>query len=80
MTYALRVTRSHALDALAAPIARKIALIALTALVLPENPFHDPFHADCLHVTPPCSLCVTSPSALQQAPMSMPGRQHGAGG
>ena len=45
MTYALRVTRSVALHALAAPIARKIALMAPTTLVLPENPFHDPFHA-----------------------------------
>jgi integrase len=44
-TDALRVTRSLALDALAAPIARKIAQIALIALGLSEDPFHEPFHA-----------------------------------
>jgi hypothetical protein len=45
MTYALRVTRFHALDALAAPIARTIAQMALTALGLSTDPFHEPFHA-----------------------------------
>jgi hypothetical protein len=60
MTYALRETRSHALDALAAQIARKIALIALIALGLSEDPFHEPFHAQGFDVTPPCSLYVTS--------------------
>jgi hypothetical protein len=44
MTYALRVTRSLALHALAAPIAQEIALIALTALGLSGDPFHEPFH------------------------------------
>jgi hypothetical protein len=31
--------------ALAAPIARSIARIALAAPGLPRDPFHDPFHA-----------------------------------
>jgi hypothetical protein len=40
MTYALRETRSLAVDALAALIAREIALIALAALGLPGDPVH----------------------------------------
>jgi hypothetical protein len=44
MTYALRDTRSLAVDALAAPIARAIALMALAALGLSGDPFHEPFH------------------------------------
>ena len=67
MTYALRVTWSLAADALAAPMAREIALMALTALGLPGDPFHDPFHARCLYLTPPWSLCVTTGGAASRA-------------
>ena len=52
MTYALREECSLALRALAAPIARKIARMALAALGLST----DPFHAHGLYVTRPCSL------------------------
>ena len=58
MTYALRVTRSLPMDALAALIARVIALMALDALGLSGDPFHEPFHARGLCVTPSCSLCA----------------------
>jgi hypothetical protein len=58
MTYALREAGDLAAHALAAPIARKIALAALAALGLSKDPFHDPFHARGLYVTPPCSRCV----------------------
>ena len=44
MTYALRVTWSLAVDALAALIERGIALTALAALGLSGDPFHEPFH------------------------------------
>ena len=67
MTYALRVTWSLALDALAAPITRKIAQIALTALGLSGDPFHDPFHARGLASHRPCSPCVTSLHSLQDS-------------
>jgi hypothetical protein len=52
MTYALRETRSLAVDALAALIARKIALTALAALGLSGDPFHEPFHAPRPYVAP----------------------------
>ena len=45
MTYALRETRSLPPHALAARIAREIAQMALTALGLSKDPFHEPFHA-----------------------------------
>ena len=45
MTYALREVRSLAPHALAAPIARAIALTAMAALELSKDPFHEPFHA-----------------------------------
>jgi hypothetical protein len=45
MTYALRETRDLAPSALPARMARIIALMALAALGLPANPFHEPFHA-----------------------------------
>jgi hypothetical protein len=45
MTYALRVTWSLPVDALAVLIARVIALMALAALGLSGDPFHEPFHA-----------------------------------
>ena len=45
MTCALRGARAPAAHALAAPIARKIALTALAALGLSKDPFHEPFHA-----------------------------------
>ena len=44
MTYALRVTWSLTVDALAALMARVIALMALAALGLSGDPFHEPFH------------------------------------
>jgi hypothetical protein len=65
---ALRETRSLAVHALAALIARKIALTALAALGLSKDPFHEPFHAPRPYVRPPCSLCVPSPAALHHAP------------
>jgi len=58
MTYALRVTWSLAVHALAALIAREIALMALAALGLSGDPFHEPFHARGHCVTPSCSLCA----------------------
>jgi hypothetical protein len=45
MTYALREARSLAAHALPAPIAREIALTALTALGLSGDPVHEPVHA-----------------------------------
>src|SRR5690348_10776479 len=44
MTYALRGTRSRAAHALAAPIARGMARIALSALGLSGDPVHEPVH------------------------------------
>ena len=58
MTYALRGARSPAAHPLAAPIAQIIALTALAALGLSKDPFHEPFHARGLCVTPSCSLCA----------------------
>jgi DNA-binding SARP family transcriptional activator/DNA-binding XRE family transcriptional regulator len=57
-TYALRVTWSLPVHALAALIARVIALMALVMLGLSGDPFHDPFHARGLCVTPSWSLCA----------------------
>ena len=45
MIYALRGARDLAAYALAAPIARSIARMALAALGLTGDPFHDLFHA-----------------------------------
>jgi hypothetical protein len=45
MTYALRGARAAAAHALAAPIARAIARMALTALGLSGDPVHEPVHA-----------------------------------
>ena len=56
MTYALRVTWSLAMDALAALIARVIALMALIALGLSGDPFHDPFHARALRPRHPSTV------------------------
>jgi hypothetical protein len=56
MTYALRGARSDASHALAAPIARAIALIALAALGLPGDPVHEAVHAR----EPPGSHPVTA--------------------
>jgi len=53
MTYALRGPCWLAADALAAPIAREIALMALTALGLSGDPFHDAFHAPVIASRPP---------------------------
>jgi hypothetical protein len=46
MTYALRETRSLPPHALAAPIAQELALMAIAALGLSGDPFHEPFHAE----------------------------------
>ena len=77
MSYALRGARAPAAHALAAPIARKIALTALAALGLSKDPFHEPFHARGRYVTLPCSLCVRSLATLHHAQMSVPGRRRG---
>ena len=45
MTYALRGARAVAAHALAAPMARAIARMALAALGLPGDPVHEPVHA-----------------------------------
>jgi hypothetical protein len=45
MIYALREACSDASDALAAPIARAIALAALAALGFSGHPVHEPVHA-----------------------------------
>jgi hypothetical protein len=45
MTYALRGACALPAHALAAPIARVIALMALTALGLSGDPVHEPVHA-----------------------------------
>ena len=45
MTYALRGARAAAAHALAAPIARAIARMALAALGLSGDPVHEPVHA-----------------------------------
>jgi hypothetical protein len=45
MTYALREARARAAHALAAPIPRVIALIALAALGLSGDSVHEPVHA-----------------------------------
>jgi hypothetical protein len=45
MTYALRGARAAAAHALAAPIARAIAQMALAALGLCGDPVHEPVHA-----------------------------------
>jgi hypothetical protein len=45
MTYALREACSVPAYALAAPMTRVIALMALAALGLSSVPFHDRFHA-----------------------------------
>jgi hypothetical protein len=60
MTYALRVTWSLAVDALAALIARIIALMALAALGLSGDPFHEPFHAWRRRVRLPAILTLAS--------------------
>jgi hypothetical protein len=39
-------------------MAQEIALMALIALELSGDPFHDPFHAHGLCVAPSCSLCA----------------------
>jgi len=58
MTFALRGPCFLAVDALAAQMARKIALTALAVLELSTYPFHDALHAHGLCVTPSCSLCA----------------------
>jgi hypothetical protein len=42
--------------------------MALAALGLSKEPFHEPFHARGLYVRLPSSLCVPSPAALHHAP------------
>jgi hypothetical protein len=62
MTYALRGACSPAADALAAPIARVIALTALVAQGLSGDPVHEPVHAEA--VTFRFLLSVTALRAL----------------
>ena len=66
MTYALRGERSRAAHALAAPIARAVASIALATLGLSGDPVHEPVHdrgAGSYHPTTLRNLTVgaTSP-------------------
>ena len=56
MTYALREARSPASHALAAPISRGIALIALAALELSGNPVHESVHAPGLRSRAVCDV------------------------
>jgi hypothetical protein len=50
MTYALREARALPAQALPAPIARAIALMALAALGLFGDPVHEPVHAQGVSV------------------------------
>ena len=59
MTYALRGARSPAADALAAPMPRAIAQMALSALGFCGDPFHDPFRGRSRHTRLP--LAVAGP-------------------
>ena len=56
MTYALREARDLAAHALTAPIAPSIALMALAALGLSDDPVHEPVHARDLCVSSSCYL------------------------
>jgi hypothetical protein len=60
MTYALRETRSLAMDALAAPIAQEIAPTALAALGLSRDPVHEPVHARALGPRHPSTVSAFS--------------------
>ena len=60
MTYALREARSPASHALAAPISRVIALIALAALELSGDAVHEPVHAPRLHPRAVCDIARLS--------------------
>ena len=66
MTYALRVARSRAAYALAAPIARVMAPVALAALGLSGEPVHEPVHVRepaSLHPATVCKRCPRHGSA-----------------
>jgi hypothetical protein len=65
MTYALRGARSLSAHALAAPIARAIAPVALAALGLSGDPVHEPVHARRPYGLLILLLCVTSLSATR---------------
>ena len=56
MTYALRGACARPACALAAPIAPVIALTALAALGLPDDPVHEPVHARGLCVLSSCAV------------------------
>jgi hypothetical protein len=56
MTYALRGACSPAAHALAAPMSRGIALIALGALGLSGDPVHEPVHAPELYPRVVCDV------------------------
>jgi len=56
MTYALRGACARPACALAAPIALVIALTALAALGLPDDPVHEPVHARGLCVLSSCAV------------------------
>ena len=60
MTYALREARALPAHALAAPIAREMALIALAALGLSGDPVHDSVHARRLRPHAVCEVARLS--------------------
>ena len=67
MTYALREARRRAAHALAALIARIIALMALAALGLSGDRVHEPVHAEALRPAI-LLLCVVLLRALYPRP------------
>jgi hypothetical protein len=67
---ALREAPSLAVDALAAPIARENALVALAALGLSRDPVHEPVHAPRPCVLAMLLLCVTLSTMIWIRPAS----------
>jgi hypothetical protein len=78
MTYALREARRQAAHALAALIARIIALMALAALGLSGDRIHEPVHAEAPASRHPATVRNVTKGAVS-APVSGPGG-HGADG
>jgi hypothetical protein len=78
MTYALRGACALPAYALAAPIAPVIALTALAALGLPDDPVHEPVHARGLCVLSSCAvrdLAEDAVSADASGPCGVMSRQ-----
>jgi hypothetical protein len=69
MTYALRGARSLSTHALAAPIARVIARMALTALGLSGDPVHEPVHVQD-PASPHLLLCVNVADDMDPCPQA----------